>query len=180
MLIYPRNDCRTARSVLLLHPSVCLKKYFPFFLSFFYLLILIFYIHSFLSCPSLFYISFFLPFVACSLLFSIFSKTLLLPAPLFFSLAPDLPSVFVLPLCSIYSQRGGRGTRPAEIKVDSFFMSVVKKKQYTERERGRYPRKKVFWGKSAQSGCVGVRQHALKDLELRMEKKNNLKFKRKF
>lgn len=172
MLIYPRNDCRTARSVLLLHPSVCLKKYFPFFLSFFYLLILIFYIHSFLSCPSLFYISFFLPFVACSLLFSIFSKTLLLPAPLFFSLAPDLPSVFVLPLCSIYSQRGGRGTRPAEIKVDSFFMSVVKKKkQYTERERGRYPRKKVFWGKSAQSGCVGVRQHALKDLELRMEKK---------
>lgn len=180
MLIYPRNDCRTARSVLLLHPSVCLKKYFPFFLTFFYLLILIFYIHSFLSCPSLFYISFFLPFVACSLLFSIFSKTLLLPAPLFFSLAPDLPSVFVLPLCSIYSQRGGRGTRPAEIKVDSFFMSVVKKKQYTERERGRYPRKKVFWGKSAQSGCVGVRQHALKDLELRMEKKNNLKFKRKF
>lgn len=172
MLIYPRNDCRTARSVLLLHPSVCLKKYFPFFLTFFYLLILIFYIHSFLSCPSLFYISFFLPFVACSLLFSIFSKTLLLPAPLFFSLAPDLPSVFVLPLCSIYSQRGGRGTRPAEIKVDSFFMSVVKKKkQYTERERGRYPRKKVFWGKSAQSGCVGVRQHALKDLELRMEKK---------
>lgn len=171
MLIYPRNDCRTARSVLLLHPSVCLKKYVPFFLTFFYLLILIFYIHSFLSCPSLFYISFFLTFVACSLLFSIFSKTLLLPAPLFFSLAPDLPSVFVLPLCSIYSQRGGRGTRPAEIKVDSFFMSVVKKKQYTERERGRYPRKKVFWGKSAQSGCVGVRQHALKDLELRMGKK---------
>lgn len=148
MLIYPRNDCRTARSVLLLHPSVCLKKYVPFFLTFFYLLILIFYIHSFLSCPSLFYISFFLPFVACSLLFSIFSKTLLLPAPLFFSLAPDLPSVFVLPLCSIYSQRGGRGTRPAEIKVDSFFMSVVKKKkQYTERERGRYPRKKFSGGK---------------------------------
>lgn len=174
MLIYPRNDCRTARSVLLLHPSVCLKKYVPFFLTFFYLLILIFYIHSFLSCPSLFYISFFLPFVACSLLFSIFSKTLLLPAPLFFSLAPDLPSVFVLPLCSIYSQRGGRGTRPAEIKVDSFFMSVVKKKQYTERERGRYPRKKcsvrLCW-------CTATCSQRFRAQD---GKKNNVKFKRKF
>lgn len=180
MLIYPRNDCRTARSVLLLHPSVCLKKYFPFFLTFFYLLILIFYIHSFLSCPSLFYISFFLPFVACSLLFSIFSKTLLLPAPLFFSLAPDLPSVFVLPLCSIYSQRGGRGTRPAEIKVDSFFMSVVKKKTiHRERER-QISQEKSFLGEKCSVRLCWCTATCSQRLRAQDGKKNNLKFKRKF
>lgn len=108
----------------------------PLFQTFFrhFLRLLCFHSPSF-SFPSVFYLSSFLPFVACSLLFS-FCFCLHLSA----SLSPDVPSVFVLPLCSIYNQRGGRGTRPAEIKVYSFLMRVCVKKQDSWVEKGRYYR----------------------------------------